>query len=93
MRCDDPRTNTDPSAIGNGACATHLITSPPSTATVLFVTAAFRRNPHAEDMRIVRFSGDLVGGALMVLGVPIAILAVVPVTLVVGIVLSAVGLL
>lgn len=43
-------------------------------------------------MRIVGFIGDLVGGALMVLAVPIAILAVgVPVAWVVRIVLSALG--
>jgi hypothetical protein len=61
---------------------------------VLFATAVFRRKPPAEDMRIVGFIGDLVGGALMVLAVPIAILAVgVPVALVVRIVLSALGLL
>jgi hypothetical protein len=45
-------------------------------------------------MRIVGFIGDVVGGALMVLAVPIAILAVgVPIALVVRLVLSAVGLL
>ena len=45
-------------------------------------------------MRIVGFIGDLVGSALMVLAVPIAILAVgMPVAFVVRIVLSALGLL
>jgi hypothetical protein len=45
-------------------------------------------------MRIVGFVGDLVGVALMVLAVPIAVLAVgVPIALVVRIVLSALGLL
>lgn len=45
-------------------------------------------------MRIVGFIGDLVGGALLGLTIPIAILAVgAPVALVVRIVLSALGLL
>ena len=62
---------------------------------MLFATAVFRRKPQGpEDMRIVGFIGDLVGSALMVLAVPIAILAVgVPVAFVVRIVLSALGLL
>ncbi len=61
---------------------------------MLFATAVFRRKPHAEGMRIVGFIGDLVVGALMVLAVPIAILAVgVPVALVVRTVLSAFWLL
>ena len=61
---------------------------------VLFATAGFRRTPHAEGMRIVGYIGDLVGVALMVLAVPVAVLAVgVPIALVVRIVLSAVGLL
>lgn len=47
-----------------------------------------------EGMRIVRFIGDFVGGALMMLAVPIAILAVgVPVALVARLLLSAFGLL
>jgi hypothetical protein len=59
---------------------------------VLFATAGVRRKPHAEVMRIVGFIGDLVGVALMVLAVPIAVLAVgVPIALVVRIVLSALG--
>ena len=45
-------------------------------------------------MRIVGFIGDFVGGTLMMLAVPIAILAVgLPIVLVVRLVLSAFGLL
>jgi hypothetical protein len=64
------------------------------SGTVLFATAGFQQKPHAEGMRILGFMGDLLGGALMVLAVPIAVLAVgVPIALVVRIILSAVGLL
>jgi hypothetical protein len=65
-----------------------------AAGTVLFATAAVRRKPHAEDMRVIAFLGDLVYGAMMLLAVPIAILAVgLPVALVVRVLLSTFGLL
>jgi hypothetical protein len=61
---------------------------------VLFGTVVIVRKPDAEGMRVLRFIGDAVGGLLVVLVVPVAILAVgAPVALAVRLVLSALGLL